>query len=82
MNLWDGQWLKTLACTTTTKLSNKLFLTHLWWNYIGVKVKATSLGMYCNGTVQAINGVFTLSETENDFCSETDEMAKSSQSDW
>ena len=27
-------------------------------------------------------GVFTLSETENDFCSETDEMAKSSQSQW
>ena len=26
--------------------------------------------------------VFTLSETKNDFCSETDEMAKSSQSHW
>ena len=26
--------------------------------------------------------VFTLSETENDFCSETDEMAKSTQCDW
>ena len=29
-----------------------------------------------------LNGVFTLSETENDFCSETNEMAKSSQSHW
>ena len=27
-------------------------------------------------------GLFTLSETENDFCSETDEMAKNNQSDW
>ena len=29
-----------------------------------------------------VNGVFTLNETENDFCSDTDEMAKSSQCDW
>ena len=29
---------------------------------------------------QLVYGVFTLSKTENDFCSETDEMAKSSQS--
>ena len=27
-------------------------------------------------------GVFTLSETENDFCSKTNEMAKSSHCDW
>ena len=27
-------------------------------------------------------GFFTLSETENNFCSETDEMAESSQCDW
>ena len=29
-----------------------------------------------------INGVFTLSETENDLSSETDKMLKSSQSHW
>ena len=37
--------------------------------------------IYCHKRVDSY-GVFTLSETENDFSSETDKMLKSSQSHW